>query len=181
MCKFKTLNKSKFVSLFCGILLCFTSLLVGVAKAGEITAIHSGSGISFVAYNHYGGQLHVSGESGSASYTVEPGGSMHFTAVDNDGEPLADGIYNYQLELMPSELQADLDAMAQASKSNDEQAYDEISTRIADGDYSWRTLSGQFKVALGLVKEYDEEVEQAAQHAAYETYLENNPVMEDDS
>ncbi len=129
-----------------------SAMMTGTVQA-EATVYHHARSISFVAYNNDGGQLNVSGPGVSVSKSYDSSGTMSFDAVDEQGYPLPDGYYNYELELTALDYQADMKAMHAAQASGDEAAYAALAERLQANDYSWQTQSGHFYIVNGLIKQ----------------------------
>lgn len=107
--------------------------------------------------------LRVSGDSGETNSSFDSCADLSFSAVDDAGQPLADGIYHYELTVVPEGLAQDQEALIAAQEENDEAAAAEIATRLQD--YEVATESGIFHVSGGAAGAYDESVIEAEAQA----------------
>jgi hypothetical protein len=137
-------------------------------QAGSITTFYSPSSISWTASGDCAeANVTVSGDGGTINRSFDSCNNLSFDAVDDNGQTLADGMYTYELTLVPQKLIDDQEALRQAQEGNDSAAVEELSHSMQAGDYAYANDSGTFRISLGMIGEYNESI--AEEEAAAET------------
>lgn len=137
------------------------------------------AGIDFVSQVEHGGAiLRVSGTEAEYRFTFGPGESPFLSAFDAKGEPLADGVYGWELELLP--VAGDRADLMRAASENGGQAPQALPLQ-----------SGAFTIAGGYVVDPDEREAdasrvseasgQAVHHDEAAAPSERRPALDDDA
>ncbi len=130
------------------------ALLLTAPAAGAapppVRAEASPAGLSLLPLLDYqAATLVVAGPEGVvASRRFEGGGPLFFAPADDDGLPLADGWYRWELRLAKRLAPAAAEAVAKAEEAGDERAYKELVREV--GGLTVRA-SGRFRVEAGAV------------------------------
>lgn len=152
-----------------------TALFAGALSTGTVLAeekklanIHP-SGITWNLPGGYAeAELSVGGEA-SVHRLFERGETPVFQAQGDDGIPLPDGYYSYQITMTPQAVVDDKAAHAKARAAGDEDEFTRLSNQLQESSsYDYYQESGDFRIISGAIEAYDVEQEQAEARVAHE-------------
>ncbi len=121
--------------------------------------------------------LRISNDDVATSRSFDSCAGMTFSAVDDEGQPLPDGVYQYELTMVSETEVQDQMAMQQALETDDEAAVEEIALRQLN--YTTASDGGMFRVSGGAASAYDESVWEAEALAEKEAAKEAEAAMQD--